>query len=164
MVNNMAKVTTVLIDLPEAQQIVNTFGLGKGGMAQYHLTNLIKTVADPYVPMGVGNLKNQSPIVDDGTAIHYTMPYARVHWYGEIMVDPVLGVGGIFMGEDVGWRSRKGVKKIPASKSSARPPHLPDNFNYNGSPMRGSQWTIRAYADNKDAILKSVEDFILKNS
>ena len=159
----MAKGTTVNISIPNAQEIVDKYGLDAGGKTQHFFINTLKTVSDPYVPMGDGHLKNQSFIVDDGTTIHYVMPYARLHWFGEIMVDPETGYAGTFMGDGIGWRSRAGVKKIPASQSSQRSAlGLPLYFNYKGGPMRGSMWVFRAYADNREEILKSVEKFIVR--
>lgn len=37
-----------------------------------------------------------------------------------------------------------------------------DGFNFKGAPIRGSRWVSRAFMDNQEAIIKSVEDYIVR--
>lgn len=43
----------------------------------------------------------------------WSTPYARLLYFGIIMVDPKTGAAG-FQNEDGDWFSRKGIKKIPS--------------------------------------------------
>lgn len=132
---------------PEA--IIRSRRLGKGQAVHKFFTNEVRRVSDNYVPFRAGALKNNVTIDDNGTAITYNSPYARYHWYGKLMVDPEYGVGALY-DEDYGYWSRPGVKKVLTDK----------DLSYTGAPMRGPKWTLRAFADNKEAIEKSIEKYI----
>ncbi|WP_205700222.1 minor capsid protein [Erysipelothrix sp. HDW6A] len=99
-------------------------------MTQKFFSNELMRIADGYVPFRQGALKNSATIETDGTAINYNVPYARVHWYGKIMAGS--------------------LPKQPTEK----------DMNYQGAPIRGHRWVERAYADNKDAIIKAVESYM----
>lgn len=120
----------ITIDLPGTYEIVDRFGLGPDGMTQKFFSNELMRIADGYVPFRQGALKNSATIETDGTAINYNVPYARVHWYGKIMAGS--------------------LPKQPTEK----------DMNYRGAPIRGPRWVERAYADNKDAIIKAVESYM----
>ena len=66
--------------------------------------------------------------------IHYKQPYGAYMYYGEVYVDPVTGASGFLT--DEGWKSRKGVKKIPSGRT----------FKYNKSMSRNAtdHWDIVA--------------------
>lgn len=115
------------IDLPGVNDVVNRFGLGPRGEIQKFFSNELMRVSDNYAPFDVGALKNSANIDIDGTAINYSVPYARVHWYGKVMAG-----------------------SLPKQPTEA-------DMRYQGAPMRGPKWVERAFADNKDAILKAVE-------
>lgn len=137
---------TVNID-PTA--ILKSKQLGKGQKVQQFFANEVKRVSDNYVPMKDGALKNNVSIDTDGSGITYHSPYARYHWYGKKMVDPEYGIGA-FYSKDYGYWSRPGVKK-----------QLTDvDLNYRGAPMRGPKWTLRAFADNKEALETAIERYI----
>ena len=46
--------------------------------------------------------------------IEYTAPYSAYQYYGEVYVDPKTGAAGFLT--DEGWKSRKGIKKIPSGR------------------------------------------------
>lgn len=115
------------IDMPGVAEIVDRFGLGPSGVVQKHFTNELARISDNYAPFDVGALKNSATFDIDGTAINYNVPYARVHWYGKVM----------------------------AGTLPKQPTDI--DMNYNGAPTRGPRWVERAYADNKDELIESVE-------
>lgn len=115
------------IELPGASEIVKRFGLGPGGITQKFFTNELARISDNYAPLAQGALKNSARQVDNGTAIEYRVPYARVHWYGKVMAGS--------------------LPKQPTER----------NMIYRGSPTRGSKWVERAYMDNKEGIIKATE-------
>ena len=120
------------IKLPDTKKIVDRYGLGKNGYTQKFFSNELMRISDNFVPFKQGALKNSATIDIDGTAINYNTPYARVHWYGKVMVGS--------------------VPRVASEK----------DFMYRGAPMRGSRWVERAFASNKDAILKAVEEVAKK--
>lgn len=118
--------------------------------AQKFFANNLLRVSEPYVPFGDGILAASGRVVDDGAAIEYDTPYARYHWYGKLMVDPITGKGAFFS-ENYGFWSRRDVKK-----------KLTDvDLKYKGAPIRGSHWVMRAWNANKDSLMEQEQDFIV---
>lgn len=139
-------ITACKVDLKKAEQILKERGLLPGGEIQKFLTNEVIRISDPYVPFDNGALKNQIAIAPDATYYDYISPYARYHWYGKLMVDPITKKGAFF-NPNYGFWSRPGVPKELTDK----------NMNYRGAPMRGPKWTIRAWADNKNQVISNLE-------
>lgn len=52
-------------------------------------------------------------ILDKGLLV-WSTPYARMLYYGIVMVDPQTGIAG-FMTEN-GWKSRKGISKVQSNR------------------------------------------------
>ena len=67
----------VHFDIP---QTIIDLGLAPGGKMQMFFNNELIRVADPFVPMDLGTLKNSAMIEPGGLAISYNTPYA-VKWY-----------------------------------------------------------------------------------
>jgi hypothetical protein len=107
--------TTVSINF-NAQQILDSRGLGADKKAQRFFTNEIYKISQPYTPFDSGTLTGTVQIEDD--SITYKVPYARAQWFG-------------------------------MSKND-KP------FNYEGEPMRGRQWTNRAFIDRGEEVLQGV--------
>lgn len=125
------------INLPNINQVITKAGTNPGGRTQMFFTHELRRLSDPYVPMGVGVLKNSSRVVNNHTAIEYHTPYAQYHWYGVLMVDPLTGSS---------W-ARAGTQKVLTNRG----------MKYRGAPMRGPRWVDRAFEHNKEALLASVE-------
>lgn len=138
------------LNLLSTKKILGQLGIGENGAAQYYFANTLMRAADPYVPFQSSMLKNSVRVTDKGTALSYNTPYARLHWYGRVMVDPVYNKAAFF-NPNYGYWSRPGIPKVvdPARK-----------YNYNGAPKRGSFWVLRAWIDNKDSITAGVAKFI----
>lgn len=133
---------TVAANLDDAGTMLRKRGLEPGGRVQRLFTNEVAKHSDPYVPMQQGILKNTRIIEAD--SITYNSPYARMMYYGKVMVDPVTKAAGFMTPQ--GWRSRKGVKKIISDRE----------FKYHGAPMRGKLWDKRMWADKKRIIVNNV--------
>lgn len=117
-------------------------GLEKNGRTQKLFTTECARYMDKYVPMDTGILKNTRII---GTnSVTYNTPYARIMYYGKVMVDPKTGAAGFLT--EKGWRSRKGVKKIESDRE----------FNYRGAPTRGKMWDKSMWRNHRVAILNTV--------
>lgn len=67
---------------------------------------------EKFVPMLNGGLREGTRVSDN--KIIYPPPYAHYHYVGIVYVDPKTGAAG-FLTDD-GWKSRKGIKKIPSSR------------------------------------------------
>ena len=142
---------TVKIDVSDAATILKNHGLNPGGRVQEFFTSEIMRKADPYVPFLAGALRDSARISEDKCAIIYDTPYARYHWFGKLMVDPVTGKGA-FYSPTYGFWSRRYVDKVLTNK----------NLNYNGAPLRGPRWVERCWINEKENIIKSTEAFMKK--
>ncbi|MCD7894591.1 MAG: minor capsid protein [Erysipelotrichaceae bacterium] len=141
--------TKITIEFDDAKTIAKNHGLTPGGSAQKFFTNELLRVSDKYTPMEVGVLKNSATIALDGTFIQYNTPYARYHWYGKLMVDQNTGSS----------YAPKDTQKVLTTKDMTY--YEPGSSV--PSPLRGSYWVQRAYNDNKDTLLDSLEKFINGN-
>ncbi len=134
---------TVVTNIDDAGKMLRKRGLETGGRVQKYFTARCAAEMDRYVPFQSGMLKNGSRRITADSVI-YNAPYARMMYYGQVMVDPVTGAAGFLTSE--GWRSRKGVKKIVSTRE----------FSYNGAPLRGKLWDIRMWATCKQKIISGV--------
>lgn len=133
---------TVVANLDNAGTMLRRRGLEPDGRIQKMFTIRCAAEMDQYTPMQQGILKNTKVIGTD--SVTYNVPYARVMYYGVVMVDPVTGAAGFMTAN--GWRSRKGIPKIASNRE----------FKYHGAPKRGKLWDKRMWADKKDKILNDV--------
>lgn len=117
-------------------------GLEKNGRTQKLFTSECARYMDKYVPMRTGVLKNTRIIGEN--SVTYNTPYARMMYYGKVMVDPKTGAAGFLTAN--GWRSRKGVKKVVSNRE----------FDYHGAPKRGKMWDKPMWQNHKNAILNAV--------
>lgn len=140
--------------LNSVEDMLKDLNLEEGGLVQEFFTNEVWRLSDDYVPFDEGFLKNNVSMSLDKSKIIYNSPYARYHWYGNLMVDPVYHFGGFMTYEDGmpnGFRSRKGVPKILDPNGRAI-------NNWKG--IRGPYWTSRMWADRHREIELAVQKFI----
>ena len=77
------------------------------------VSNEWKRLIDPYTPKDTGLLMESTQIKP--WQIEYIQPYSAYMYYGEVYVDPATGASGFLTSE--GWKSRRGVQKIPSGKT-----------------------------------------------
>lgn len=139
-------ITKYQIDMTKVDEIIKKKGLAPGGKIQKMLTNEVKNISDPYVPFSSGPLKNLIYIPPSATYYEYVQPYARYHWYGKLMVDPITGKGAFFS-EDYGFWSRPKTQKVLTDR----------DLQYQGAPQRGPKWTERAWAQHGQQVIANLE-------
>jgi len=116
------------------EECIRTLGLNEKGRVQQYVTNEVLRLSDPYIPFdegalkGSGHIENETDVVWGGQAALYV----RYMWNGIVYEDPDLHCAG-FEAADGGWRSRKGVKKVPTDRL----------IEYRGAPLRGAYWVPR---------------------
>ena len=73
---------------------------------------------DQFVPARTGALAMN--VHRQGNTIVYASPYARMMYYGKVMVDPKTGAAGFLVKNKASgameWKSRKGVRKVVSSR------------------------------------------------
>ena len=139
------------IDFPEVETILKNHGLQEAGPVQQFFTNEIMRLSDPYVPSTTAAvLKNSAHPNQKWDGIIYNTPYARYHWYGKLMVDPITGKGAFYDPLSGRYWSRPNTPKVLTDR----------DMTYTGAPLRGPMWVKRCWIDNKDSIIKAVEAYI----
>lgn len=140
----------VQINLNGAEQIIANHGLQPGGPVQRFFTSEIMRLSDPYVPFRNGPLKNSAHPSPQWDAIIYNAPYARYHWFGKLMVDPITHKGSFYDPKSGRFWSRPNTPKV-----------LTDiGMKYTGAPLRGPMWVERCWIDNGDSIIKSTQSYM----
>lgn len=110
----------------DAGWILRRRGLRPNGAVQRLFTQECAKAMDRYVPMQAGTLKDTRSIGPD--YVDYSQPYAHYQYCGELMLSS----------SGSSW-ARHGERKHYAGK----------DLTYHGAPMRGKQWDVRMWADNK---------------
>lgn len=140
--------TEIKIDIKDAQKLIQDLGLAPGGAVQKFFASELLRISNPYTPFDNGILAGTAFTSSDGTEIIYPVPYALYLWHGKLMVDPVTKKGAFFS-PNYGFWSRPKTQKELTDK----------DLKFQGAPIRGPKWVERAYIDNKETLLSSIENF-----
>ena len=119
----------IKVDINTAK-ILKQHKLGGDNQAQVYLASEVKRLADPYVPMQSGTLKNTAKVAGDGSTLTYTQPYAHYQYYGQAMAG-------------------RAPKKYTGNALS-----------YSGGGMRGPQWDKRMLIDRGDDLAQSLAKYV----
>lgn len=109
---------------------IRTMNLEERGKVQQTVVREILRLSDDYVPFAKGALKDSGHIENNEDVV-WQAPYAHYMWEGIVYEDPKLHCAG-FMTEN-GWRSRKGVDKVPTTRL----------LEYGNGKLRGAHWVDR---------------------
>lgn len=112
----MNVVSRIKVDMAPVQSIMNRLGVtARGDVQKFHTANVRRRI-QRYMPYRSGAtiklMVVQSPA--DEPFIHVNVPFARMLYYGKVMVDPVTHAAGFLTAN--GWRSRKGVPKVVSGR------------------------------------------------
>lgn len=132
-----------------AEKILTDKGLNDGGKVQRFFTSEVMRVSNPYVPFRAGALQASARIADDSAGIIYDTPYARYHWYGKLMVDPITKKGAFYNPKTGRFWSRPNTPKELTEK----------DLKYNGAPLRGPRWVERAWIDHGAKVIEATEKY-----
>ncbi|MCM1112872.1 MAG: minor capsid protein [Muribaculum sp.] len=113
---------------------IKRLGLDDGGRVQRFVAEEVRRLSDEYVPLDEGTLRDSGRI-ENNSEVVWNTPYAVYMWNGIVYEDPELHCAG-FKTEN-GWRSRKGVKKVPTARS----------LEYGEGIKRGARWVFRMLQD-----------------
>lgn len=142
------------IQLVGTDTLLRGLNLEQGGKVQQFFTSEVIRLSDKYVPFRAGILKNSVHPAPDFGAIFYTAPYARYHWFGKLMVDPITGKGSFFNPLEGRHWSRPNTQKVLTDR----------DMQYQGAPLRGPFWTERMWEAEVGQILESTRLFIEMNA
>lgn len=130
----MFKLEVKKIKLDSEGNIEKKLGINKGGKAEFFLRDEVSRLCDPYVPMDTGTLKN-TKTYPNSHSIKYVQQYALYMYKGK---------------KAVGASRPKGVKRTISNQP----------LKYQGAPKRGAEWDKRMMSDNKNKVIKDVQNYI----
>lgn len=110
---------------------IKNLGLDESGRVQQIVTNEVIALSEPYIPFDEGTLA-ASARIENATDVVWGLPYAHYMWGGIVYEDPIFHCAG-FPVEDGGFRSRKGVQKVPTNRK----------LEYQNGSLRGPRWVPR---------------------
>ena len=143
----MITITAHLIGTPDEQQLLEQFGLNKGGRIQHVINEAVIRECRPYVPASPNRVLENSvqSDVDNGQVIWNT-PYAHYQYMG-IVYGPNIPIiqDGILMS----WFSPPGRPKYPTDRELT--------YDTRQNQMAGSYWFERMKADHLNDILEEAQ-------
>lgn len=130
----MFSVDVKKIKLNSAGNIEKRLGIDTNGRATVFLRDEVARLCDPYVPMNTGTLKN-TKTYPNSHSIKYVQPYAHYMYKGKVAM---------------GSSKPAGVKRSISNKP----------IKYQGAPKRGAEWDKRMMNDNRNKVVKDVQNYI----
>lgn len=148
----MNVVGSIKVDMKPVSAVMDRLGVtARGDVQKFHTANVRRRI-QKYMPYRSGATIKlmivQSPA--DEPFIHVDAPYARMLYYGKVMVDPKTRAAG-FLTEN-GWRSRKGVKKVVSSRDI--------EYDKTKNPQAGPLWDRRLIAAEGDAMRQDLQEYV----
>ncbi len=142
----------VRVDMRPVGQIMRRLGVdARGDVQRYHTANVLRRI-QKYMPYRTGAtiklMSIQSPV--DEPFIHVDVPYARMLYYGKVMVDPKTGAAGFLTAN--GWRSRKGVPKVASGRDI--------QYDRTKNPQAGPFWDRRLVAAEGDQMAAELQAYV----
>lgn len=134
----MNVVSRIKVNMAPVQNIMNRLGVtARGDVQKFHTANVRRRI-QRYMPYRSGATIKlmivQNPA--DEPFIHVNVPFARMLYYGKVMVDPVTHAAGFLTAN--GWRSRKGVPKVVSDRDI--------EYDTTKNPQAGPFWDRRLMA------------------
>ena len=142
----------VKLDLPDADKIVRSKGLGAdGAVQQFHTQNVLRRIKR-YMPFRSGATYKITVVQTDirKPEIVTDTPYAKYQFQGKVMIDPQLGIAGFMTPE--GWRSRKGCVKVLTD--------LDLEYFKGKNPQAGPRWDRALSTNEGKAMAADLQNFI----
>lgn len=148
----MNVVGRIKMDMAPAGVIMNRLGVtAKGDVQRFHTANVRRRI-QKYMPYRSGATIKlmivQSPT--DEPFIHVNVPYARMLYYGKVMVDPKTGAAGFLTRN--GWRSRKGAVKVKTDKDL--------EYDKSKNKLAGPYWDRRLVANEGAVMQRELQDYV----
>lgn len=131
------------------EQMLAELNLEAGGAVQRAIDNTVIRYNADYVPFDEGALARSPYTNYEPGQLVYDTPYARYHYYGEVM-GPNIPI--VENGQVVGFFSPKNRRKYLTGRS----------LKYQGAPKRGAFWFTRMKADHLNDIIQEAQDAVRK--
>lgn len=142
----------IKVDMAPVSAIMKHLGVtAHGDVQRFHTANVRRRI-QKYMPYRSGATIKlmivQSPA--DEPFIHVNVPYARMLYYGKVMVDPVTHAAGFLTPN--GWRSRKGVPKVASGRDI--------EYDKTKNPQAGPSWDRNLMASEGEVMRQELQDYV----
>lgn len=143
--------TKIKVEMKPVGEILTRIGVNKTGDVQIQLTRIVNKRITRYMPFRTGALSTKLKYIKSPTEIEVSAPYARLMYYGKVMVNSKTGKGpGVIPG--VGPRYRKGTILKVTDRDL--------KYDTTKHPDAGPFWDRRMMAAEKDAIVSDVQAYV----
>ena len=143
--------TRIKVEMKPVGTILTRLGVNKTGDVQMQLTRIINKRITRYMPFRTGALSTKLKYIKSPTEIEVAAPYARMMYYGKVMVNSKTGKGPALI-PGVGYRYRKGTTLKVTDRDL--------KYDTTKHPDAGPFWDRRMMASEKDAIVSDVQAYV----
>lgn len=143
--------TRIKVEMKPVATILTRIGVNKTGDVQMQLTRIVNKRITRYMPFRTGALSKKLKYIKSPTEIEVAAPYARMMYYGKVMVNSKTGKGPAFI-PGVGYRYKKGTT-LKATDRDLK-------YDTTKHPEAGPFWDRRMMAAEKDAIVSDVQAYV----
>lgn len=143
--------TKIKVEMKPISTILTRIGVNKTGDVQMQLTRIVNKRITRYMPFRTGALSTKLKYIKSPTEIEVVAPYARMMYYGKVMVNSKTGKGPAFI-PGVGYRYKKGTI-LKATDRDLK-------YDTTKHPEAGPFWDRRMMAVEKDAIVSEVQAYV----
>lgn len=154
-ISGLPKGMQAYLEMNSVNRILKDKGLDVSGDTQrFHTQNVLRRIIK-YMPYRTGatikltiaqtNIAKPEIVTDT--------PYAKMLYYGKVMVDPKTGAAGFLTAN--GWRSRRGVPKLQSSRDI--------EYTKTKNPKAGPYWDRALSANEGRALAQELQNYIKRS-
>lgn len=143
--------TRIKVKMRPINAILTDLGVNKTGDVQMQLTRIVNNRITRYMPFRTGALSTKLKYIKSPTEIEVLAPYARMMYYGKVMVNSKTGKGPALI-PGVGYRYKKGTILKVTDKNL--------KYDTTKQPAAGPYWDRRMMASEKNAIISDIQAYV----
>lgn len=143
--------TRVKVTMKPVNTILTRLGVNKTGDVQRFVTETVNRRITRYMPYRTGVLSTKLKFVKSPTEIEVLGPYARVTYYGKVMVNAKTGKGPMNI-PGVGLRFRKGAVLKATDRDM--------EYDKTKNPKAGPYWDRRMMAAEGGQIAAEAQAYV----
>lgn len=143
--------TRIKVEMQPISTILTRLGVNKTGDVQMQLTRIVNKRITRYMPFRTGALSTKLKYIKSPTEIEVLAPYARMMYYGKVMVNSKTGKGPALI-PGVGYRYKKGTTLKVTDKDL--------KYDTTHHTRAGPYWDRRMMASEKNAIISDIQAYV----
>ena len=143
--------TRIKVEMKPISTILTRIGVNKTGDVQMQLTRIVNKRITRYMPFRTGALSTKLKYIKSPTEIEVVAPYARMMYYGKVMVNSKTGKGPAFI-PGVGYRYKKGTVLRVTDRDL--------EYDKTKNPDAGPFWDRALLAKEKSQMIQEVQRYI----